>query len=254
MKKIFTLLFVLLAFKSFAQHNLYTRDMGRTYTDENKVRLLCDGARKQVPSQYDVAAVIFHKDIRQDTIINYYNIGVTRREASEGAVSPSFKIKFEQDSAFLNLNKKLPFFKLKDIDGKVYTSNDFLGKPTIINFWNIYCASCVAEMPSLSKLKDKYKDKVNFISITDDSDAQGELHNFLKDKDFNFLVLQEGGTYTKSVGVRGLPRSFFVDKNGIVKEIREAYPKISISQPYYDLNHKGNFFVQILDSLIAQAK
>ena len=47
-----------------------------------------------------------------------------------------------------------------------FSSDQLIGKPTMINFWFTRCAPCIDEMPVLNKIKEKYKDDFNFIAIT----------------------------------------------------------------------------------------
>ena len=59
------------------------------------------------------------------------------------------------------------------------TFTDFLGnekklssfndKPLLVNFWATWCPPCVAELPSLQKLYDKYKDDAYFVFISNES-------------------------------------------------------------------------------------
>ncbi len=252
MKKSITLLFVLLAFKSFAQHNVYVSNNG-SQMNEDQLRSVYNTVRKTVPPAYDLKVLVYHKVIKNDTIINYCNFSTSNIRSAAKSDSEVMKIDFKQDSTFLLLDQKLPFFKLTDMDGKVVTSNDFLGKPTLINFWAEYCTPCIAEMPDLSRLKERYKDKVNFVSITEDRTQANNLHDFLKDKNFNFQVLQDAEWYKRQLRLASLPRNLFIDKNGILRSIQVNYP-LGAKGEALALDNKDNFFVRILDSLIAQAK
>ena len=46
--------------------------------------------------------------------------------------------------------------------------NEFRGKPVVINFWTTFCQGCLAEMELEVLLYEKYKDQVEFISISAD--------------------------------------------------------------------------------------
>ena len=57
----------------------------------------------------------------------------------------------------------------------------------VYNFWFVACKPCVAEIPALNKLVDKYKnDSVQFIAITFDKEER--VSNFLKTHPFNFMI------------------------------------------------------------------
>lgn len=71
-----------------------------------------------------------------------------------GSAAPPFKVEqWVQGSAF-------------KIDGT---------KPTVVEFWAIWCGPCIQIMPHMSDLADKYKGRVQFVGInTSDRNAPGE--------------------------------------------------------------------------------
>ncbi|WP_256004019.1 TlpA family protein disulfide reductase [Pedobacter deserti] len=60
-----------------------------------------------------------------------------------------------------------PAFTLKDVNNKSVSLSDFAGKVVLIDFWGVYCGSCIADITrNGEKVHDKYKDKdVVFINI-----------------------------------------------------------------------------------------
>ncbi|HJY11135.1 MAG TPA: TlpA disulfide reductase family protein, partial [Flavobacterium sp.] len=165
--------------------------------------------------------------------------------------TPDFKLVYKQDSTFLLLNKKLPDFKLKELAGNEISLTQLLGKPTLINFWSIWCGPCIAEMPQLSRLKEKYKDKVNFISITENNGVADNLKDFLKDKDFNFLVLESAEAYKRELKIKSIPKNLFLDKNGVLRYIEGNYP-LDNNSASVDIDDKDNSFTKIIEELIAK--
>ncbi len=145
--KAITLLFILFAFKSFAQQQLYTMNNG-VYISGDEFQRQVDSIKKD-PYSSNLRFVIYHKARKKDTVINYYSPAVLKGHTPERAAKSTFKVVFSQNPAFLLLNKKLPYFKLKDADGKVLTSNALLGKPTLLSFWANNCQWCEAELPEL---------------------------------------------------------------------------------------------------------
>jgi len=63
-------------------------------------------------------------------------------------------------------------FALKDLDGKLVSLDDGKGQVTVVNLWGIWCGPCVAEMPDLQKLYEKYASdpKVRILTINNDVD------------------------------------------------------------------------------------
>src|SRR4051812_13358512 len=48
-----------------------------------------------------------------------------------------------------------PALALVDASGKKVDLADYRGKVVLVNFWATWCAPCVAELPSMQKLRDK---------------------------------------------------------------------------------------------------
>lgn len=57
-------------------------------------------------------------------------------------------------------------WQLETIDGQKVNLNDFRGKTIFLNLWATWCPPCLAEMPSIQKLYDQYKDNVAFVMVT----------------------------------------------------------------------------------------
>jgi thiol-disulfide isomerase/thioredoxin len=57
-----------------------------------------------------------------------------------------------------------------DLEGKSITLQSMRGKPTVVNVWGSWCASCHAESPYLVAAAKKLGDSVNFVGI-DSRDA-----------------------------------------------------------------------------------
>lgn len=249
MKKMLFVVLLLLSQKSFSQQNVYTFNKG-TFYSESEVKALFESHKKSIKSPNVLTtAVIYHKVVKNDTIVNYATFGVKKKVSEEE--TSDFKLVYKQDSTFLLLNKKLPNFKLKELSGNEISLTQLLGKPTLINFWAIWCGPCIAEMPQLSKLKEKYKDKVNFISITENSSANDNLKDFLKDKDFNFEVLESAEVYKKELKIGSIPKNLFLDKNGVLRYIQGNYP-IGNDLTTADIDDKDNYFIKIIEELIGE--
>ncbi len=61
-------------------------------------------------------------------------------------------------------------FNFYDVDENKYTFNDCNKgkKATLIIFWASWCSPCIAEIPHLQNLYERYKDKVSFVSLSVD--------------------------------------------------------------------------------------
>ncbi len=114
----------------------------------------------------------------------------------------------------------IPEFKVTTIDGKQISSDELRGKVVVINFWGTWCGPCVAELPDVQKLHDKYKDDSRVVVLTMAvSDSLSRVKTFLADKKYTFPVLMEGD-YSERAGLIGFPTTWFLNR-----ELRKVFDK-----------------------------
>lgn len=103
-------------------------------------------------------------------------------------------------------------WKLKDEKGDVIHFNKVKGKVVLVNFWATWCPPCIAEMPSLHKLYDDYKDKIEFVFVSNED--RSVVRKFLNDKAYDFDVFEPITAYPNVFDVSSIPRTFLIDKTG----------------------------------------
>lgn len=113
------------------------------------------------------------------------------------------------------LNKKWLDKDFKTLDDKTVTPASLNNKPTLVNLWFTTCAPCIEEMPYLNQLKEKYANKVNFISLTYNN--KNEVKKFLEKRAFNFTHIINEPDFLNEKKVMQYPLNLFLDKDGIVK-------------------------------------
>jgi len=115
-------------------------------------------------------------------------------------------------------------------------------KPTLINLWFVACGGCVAEIPALNKLKEKYADKVNFIAMTFDEDKK--VKRFLKRKEFNFKHITEAEKFIEYIGSKPYPENIFIDRDGFIQNIEGGLSNNK------DLDLVTKYFDSIIEKLL----
>lgn len=117
------------------------------------------------------------------------------------------------------IGNKAPNFIAKTTDGKTIELNNLKGNVVVINFWFIACRPCVAEIPGLNDIAEKYKtDKIQFIGIT--SDSKVDLDKFYKTKvKFNFKTIPNNKNIYNNIFMlqSGFPTTILIDKEGIIR-------------------------------------
>ncbi len=112
--------------------------------------------------------------------------------------------------------KPAPEFTINSPSGSVIDFSEFSGKPLVINFWATWCGPCRLEMPYLEARYRTYEDQLNIIAVNS-GESEHVVIEFVKDLDLTFTIgMDKSGEVQKDYLVIGLPRTFFVDKDGII--------------------------------------
>ena len=117
------------------------------------------------------------------------------------------------------IDSSFPEFKLGSLsdESRVLTKQDIIKLPALINVWATWCIACRVEHPFLMKLKEEsrltiyglnYKD--NKLKALDLLERDGNT--------FEFSIYDFEGRLAIDLGVYGAPETFFIDKNGLIRE------------------------------------
>lgn len=127
-------------------------------------------------------------------------------------------------------------FNLKSINGGNIKLSDYLGKVVILNFWATWCPPCKAEIPSFIELYKKYE-KDGLVIIGAAIDDEYKVKNFVKSFNINYPVaIADITTTEKYGGIRGIPSTFIIDKEGkIIKSYMGYRPKEIFENDFLNL-------------------
>jgi len=120
-----------------------------------------------------------------------------------------------------------PDFKAYDINGKEYHLSDFKGKNVYIDLWATWCGPCLAEVPSLEKLKKDYEGKnIEFVSIDvyDNKDKWEKMVKSGKITGVQLRIPERDAKFLELYDVRGIPRFIFIDKDGKIIDNNVSRP------------------------------
>jgi peroxiredoxin len=125
------------------------------------------------------------------------------------------------DSNTAEIDKRAPGFQLADINGKTVSLDDFQGKLVFLNFWATWCGPCRSEMPYIQDLYEEQPETgVTILAINVGEDL-AEVEEFLKERNLTFPVLLDiSGTVAKKYNIRAIPASYFIDGDGIVRDMQ----------------------------------
>ncbi len=117
-----------------------------------------------------------------------------------------------------------PNFVLADYEGKAVRLSDFRGKTVLLNFWATWCTTCEAEMPDMQRLAEENPDDLVVLAVNQ-AEGRRRARSWSDARGLTALkfVLDTEEDVTNAYKLpSGLPHSFFIDENGIVRVVKHG--------------------------------
>ena len=111
--------------------------------------------------------------------------------------------------------KALPALNLQDFDGKAISSVDqFKGNIVVLDFWATWCVPCIAEIPILNRLQEKYGAKgVKVVGVALASGEAKEVKPFVGRNKMKYTVLMGDDEQVYDLNVVAFPTTYLVTRD-----------------------------------------
>jgi thiol-disulfide isomerase/thioredoxin len=159
------------------------------------------------------------------------------------------------------VNKQPIQLQLKDLENKdyVYPNTQTKGKVTLIQIMGTWCPNCLDESRYLASLKAQYKDQLEIIAITYETqesveDRIAKVKKYKESLDLNFTFLM-GGKACKTCAaelfpmfnaITSFPTLIFINKKGEIKNIHTGFSGPGTGIYYEKFVDKTNLFIEQL--------
>jgi peroxiredoxin len=117
-----------------------------------------------------------------------------------------------------------PDFEISTTDGHRVRLSDFRGRPVVLNFFALWCTSCLAEMPDLkATLEERGLDSFAVLAVNAGETRERALE-FVEFIDAPFTYgLDTSLVVSDAYSVYGLPASVFIDSSGVIQAYYAGY-------------------------------
>ena len=126
------------------------------------------------------------------------------------------------------VNKKAPEIARIDLNGARVDLKSQRGKVVLLNFWATWCGPCLLEMPVFSAWQQQYGPQgFQVIGISMDDDAEPARKVIAKLKTTYPIAMGDAKLGERYGGVMGLPLSYLIDRNGVVRARFQGETEVS---------------------------
>ena len=120
------------------------------------------------------------------------------------------------------VGKKAIDFNVKDLNGNDLSLEKYRGNVVLLDFWAVWCAPCIAEMPNVKQVYDKYKDdNFQIIGISLDN-SRDTLVGYLEKEGITWPQVFDGNGWQNRVaqmyGINAIPHMYLIDGEGVVRK------------------------------------
>jgi len=115
------------------------------------------------------------------------------------------------------VGKEMPELVLENLDSEAVDITALFGKPLIINFWATWCPPCKEEMPLLQDFSQTNQQSTTVIGINA-MEFKTVVKEYVQANKITFTILLDSdGQVQEAYRILGLPTTYFVDKDGILR-------------------------------------
>ena len=125
------------------------------------------------------------------------------------------------------------------VGGKPLFIPSLKGKVVLLDFWATWCPPCRASLPHLVELYKQYHSQglevvgiSNDYALTDLKEFLGQNKDMAWPQSFSPAAANQWHTLAKQCDVDGIPTSYLIDRNGILRNIQIGLPPDEMVQKY----------------------
>lgn len=127
---------------------------------------------------------------------------------------------FVKDKTVVKAGGPAPNFILSTLQGSHVELSQLKGKGVLLNFWGTWCPPCRAEMPNIEKAYQQYKNKGLAVVAVNIGESEVPVTSFKNQYKVTFpIAMDRKKEITQLYGIDPIPTTYFIDKNGLVRNI-----------------------------------
>lgn len=158
------------------------------------------------------------------------SVSIQNTETTSNAASPD-----KPKSVYPPAPSAIMQADIKLLDDTTIKLQDKKGKVLLVNLWATWCQPCLAEMPHLVEMQEKYRDQgLEIIGLDVDPETKQQIEAFAAKQKLNYTLgwaddkLQT--EFVKVTKLAGIPQTILINRNGETRGIFTGGGQRVISQ------------------------
>ena len=139
---------------------------------------------------------------------------------------PKLEAPSPENMKITNIDFDTNVLQFSNLDGNIFSIQDFKGKNLFINYWATWCNPCLAEMPSMAELYDRFKDNEDIAFLYLSREELNTIKEYIpNDESLQKIPIYKVLTDDEFFATSGIPTTFIINSNGevVVKDIGSAF-------------------------------
>ena len=140
--------------------------------------------------------------------------------------APKLEPPSPEDMKISTIDFESNVLQFSDLDNNIFSIQGFKGKNLFINYWATWCNPCLAEMPYMAELYEKYKNEDDIVFLYLSREELNIIKNYIpKDESLQKLPIYKIITDDEFFATSGIPTTFIINSDGkvIVKDLGSAF-------------------------------
>jgi len=140
--------------------------------------------------------------------------------------APKLEPPSPEDMKISTIDFESNVLQFSDLDNNIFSIQDFKGKNLFINYWATWCNPCLAEMPYMAELYEKYKNEDDIVFLYLSREELNTIKNYIpKDESLQKIPIYKIITDDEFFATSGIPTTFIINSDGkvIVKDLGSAF-------------------------------